>query len=178
MKGTVATLACLRQLSRRRIIESHTKGSVQLCDLQHLESSFLLCLSCQEKSLTRRLFSDCDKKANTQADLTECAGNDLKSADDDLNAIYQQLLKKAAGNPVAVGKIKNAQTAWLAFRNAQIEAFYPAEDKQKEYGTVYPMCADLLLADLTRQRTKMLKEMLKEMLNSVEGDVCGSGASR
>jgi hypothetical protein len=36
------------------------------------------------------------------------------------------------------------------------------------------MCADLLLADLTRERTKMLKEML----DSGEGDVCASGISR
>lgn len=97
-----------------------------------------------------------------------------QSADNELNATYQQLLKRAAGNPRAVGKIKAAQRAWLIFRDAQIEAFYPADDKQKEYGTVFPMRADLLLADLTRQRTKMLKEML----NSVEGDVCRSGTSR
>jgi uncharacterized protein YecT (DUF1311 family) len=122
----------------------------------------------------KRTFSDCDKSAKTQADLTECAGNDLKSADDELNATYQQLLKKAAGDPFALRKIKAAQRAWVAFRDAQIEAFYPAEDKQKEYGTVFPMCADLRLADLTRERTKMLKETL----NSVEGDVCASGISR
>jgi len=119
-------------------------------------------------------FSDCDKNAKTQAELNECAGNDLKHADDELNATYQQLLKKAGNDAVALRKIKAAQRAWVLFRDAQIEAFYPAEDKQKEYGSVFPMCADLLLADLTKERTKMLKEML----NSVEGDVCASGASR
>lgn len=122
----------------------------------------------------KRTFRDCDKNASTQADLNECAGNDLKVADDDLNATYQQLLKKAGGDAVALRKIKTAQRAWVAFRDAQIEAFYPAEDKQKEYGSVFPMCADLLIADLTRERTKMLKEML----HSVEGDVCTSGVSR
>jgi len=119
-------------------------------------------------------FSDGDKNAKTQAELNECAGNDLKHADDELNATYQQLLKKAGNDAVALRKIKAAQRAWVLFRDAQIEAFYPAEDKQKEYGSVFPMCADLLLADLTKERTKMLKEML----NSVEGDVCASGASR
>jgi uncharacterized protein YecT (DUF1311 family) len=119
-------------------------------------------------------FSDCDKSAKGQADLAGCAANDLKNADDELNAMYQQLLRKAAGDAVALKKITAAQRAWLVFRDAQMAAFYPAEDKQKEYGSVFPMCADLLLADLTRERTKMLKEML----DSVEGDVCASGVSR
>jgi uncharacterized protein YecT (DUF1311 family) len=98
----------------------------------------------------------------------------LKSADDELNAAYHQLLRKAAGDAVALRKIEAAQRAWIIFRDAQIAAFYPAEDKQREYGSVSPMCADLLLADLTRERTKMLKEML----DSGEGDVCASGISR
>jgi len=117
-------------------------------------------------------FTDCDKTAHTQADLTECGSNDYKSADDELNRTYQQLLKKAAGDPVAVQKISAAQRAWVAFRDAQIAALYPAEDKQKEYGTVFPMCANLALADLARERTKMLKRML----NPVEGDVCDGGS--
>ena len=133
---------------------------------------FISLLSGQEHK--NESFNDCDRGAKTQAELTECAGNDFKGADDELNATYQQLLKKAMGDAVALRKIKTAQRAWVAFRDAQIEAFYPAEDKQKEYGSVFPMCANLLLADLTRQRTKMLKEML----NSVEGDVCASGSSR
>ena len=119
----------------------------------------------------QKTFVDCDKAAQTQGDLTECGSNDYKSADDELNKTYQQLLKKAAGDPVALRKIRAAQKAWVAFRDAQIAALYPAENKQKEYGTVFPMCANLALADLTRQRTRMLKEML----NPVEGDVCGGG---
>jgi uncharacterized protein YecT (DUF1311 family) len=120
-----------------------------------------------------KTFEDCDKTAQTQADLPACGSTDYKSADDELNRTYQQLLKKAAGDPIAVQKIRAAQRAWVAFRDAQIAALYPAQDKQKEYGTVFPMCANLALADLTRQRTKMLKQML----NPVEGDVCEGGLS-
>ncbi len=119
----------------------------------------------------QKTFEDCQKTARTQADLTECAGNDNKSADDELNRTYQELLKKAAGDPVAVPKIRAEQRAWVAFRDAHIAALYPAEDKQQDYGTVYLMCVSLVLRDLTRERTKMLKEML----NPVEGDVCAGG---
>ena len=120
-----------------------------------------------------KTFADCDKTAQTQADPTVCGSNDYKSADDELNSTYQQLLKKAAGGPVALQKIRAAQRAWVAFRDAQIAALYPAENKQKEYGTVFPMCANLALADLTKQRTAQLKQML----NRVEGDVCEGGVS-
>ena len=116
-------------------------------------------------------FTDCDKTAKTQADLTECAGTDYKSADTELNRTYQKLLKKAAGDSIAVEKIKASQRAWIAYRDAQIAALYPAEDKQREYGTVFPMCADLALADLTRERTKILRRML----SPTEGDACGGG---
>lgn len=119
----------------------------------------------------QRTFADCDKAAHTQADLTECASTDYKTADDELNSTYQQLLRKAAGDRVAIQKIKAAERAWGAFRDAEIAALYPADDKQKEYGTVFPMCANLALGNLTRQRTKMLKHML----NPVEGDVCDGG---
>lgn len=119
----------------------------------------------------RKTFAGCDKTAKTQADLNECASKDDADADNELNRTYNQLLRKASSDPAAVKKIEGAQRAWVAFRDAQIAALYPAEDKQKEYGTVFPMCVNLARADLTRERTKMLKQML----NPFEGDVCAGG---
>jgi hypothetical protein len=43
-----------------------------------------------------------------------------------------------------------------------MEAMYPASDKQAEYGSAYPMEADLLKAKLTRQHVAALEEMLKQ----------------
>ncbi len=132
---------------------------------------FLVPLLAAHQKPQQKTFVDCDKTAQTQADLTECSSTDYKAADDELDATYQRLLQKAAADRVALQQITSAQKAWIAFRDAQIAALYPAEDKQKEYGTVFPMCANLALADLTRQRTKMLRQMS----NRVEGDVCSSG---
>jgi uncharacterized protein YecT (DUF1311 family) len=130
-----------------------------------------VCLLAGQQTPKCDVFLDCDKTAKTQADLNECASHDDASADDELNRTYQELLKRAASDPVAVKKIKASQRAWIAFREAQVAALYPAEDK-REYGTVFPMYVNLLRADLTQQRTKMLKEMLKK---PVEGDVCAAG---
>jgi uncharacterized protein YecT (DUF1311 family) len=116
-------------------------------------------------------FSDCRKKARSQPDMQVCADNEFRQEEAAMERTYQQLLVKAKSDPVAEKKIGAAQQSWLAFRHAQLEAMYPHEDKQGEYGTAYPMCALFLETELTRQRT----QMLIKMLNPVEGDVCDAG---
>lgn len=41
-------------------------------------------------------------------------------------------------------------------------AMYPAKDKQTEYGSGYPMEADLLLAQLTEVQINALEALLKQ----------------
>ena len=130
-----------------------------------------VCLVAGQQKPKRDVFAECDKTAKTQSDLNVCAIHDDASADNEMNRTYKELLKRAASDPIAVQKIEAAQRAWITFREAQIAALYPAEDKM-EYGTVFPMCVNWLRADLTHQRTKMLKDMLKK---PVEGDVCAAG---
>lgn len=113
-------------------------------------------------------FNSCLEKAKSQADLQVCAAEEFQRADAALNHTYQWLLAKAKSDPIAIEKIKNAQRAWLAFRDAHLDAMYPHEDKSHEYGTSYPMCVLLQKTELTRQRTKMLDKML----NPSEVDAC------
>jgi uncharacterized protein YecT (DUF1311 family) len=131
----------------------------------------LVCVVAGQQKAKRDVFFDCDKTAKTQAELNDCATRDDTGANDEMNSTYRELLNRAASDPVAVRKIEASQQAWIAFREAQIAALYPAEDKM-EYGSGFTMCVNLLRADLTKQRTKMLKGMLKR---PVEGDVCATG---
>src|ERR1700691_3670786 len=71
----------------------------------------------------------CNKKANTQADMNVCAGQEAERVDADLNKAYRQLLAKAGSDQNAVTKIKAAERAWVAYRDAYVEAMYPAKDK-------------------------------------------------
>jgi uncharacterized protein YecT (DUF1311 family) len=111
----------------------------------------------------------CMDSAQSQAAMNECASNSLGAADKELNQVYQQVLRKYAKDTVFVAKLKAAQKAWLAFRDAELEARYPANDKSLEYGSVYPMCANNDLEAMTRQRTEALRAWLK---GAEEGDVC------
>jgi uncharacterized protein YecT (DUF1311 family) len=107
----------------------------------------------------------CNQKAKTQAEMSACANEEGVRVDAELNNIYRTLLSKAGSQPEAVAKIGAAERSWIAYRDAYIEAMYPANDKQAEYGSVYPMEVDILRAKLTRQQVTALKELLQQYSN-------------
>jgi uncharacterized protein YecT (DUF1311 family) len=90
--------------------------------------------------------------------MNACAGQERKRADTELNSSYRALLAKTAKQPETAAKIRTAQESWLVYRDAYLEAMFPAADKQTEYGSIYPMQLALLGAKLTRQQTAALKE--------------------
>ena len=97
-----------------------------------------------------------------------CASH-LKAADDELNHVYQAILSKYKDDREFLEKLRNAQRAWLTFRDAELAAKFPLGDKQYHYGSVYPMCANLFLAQRTRERVKQLREWLD---GQKRGSVC------
>jgi uncharacterized protein YecT (DUF1311 family) len=103
----------------------------------------------------------CSEKAVAQPELNACASEEAKRVDAELNRVYRDLLSKNTDDPAAAEKIKKAQRAWVAYRDAYIEAMFPAEDKQAEYGSMYPMEVDLILATLTRHQVDALKDLIR-----------------
>jgi uncharacterized protein YecT (DUF1311 family) len=115
---------------------------------------------------------DCWDRARTQAAINACAAAQSRRVEDEMNKAYDLLLAcSTAANPTAVPKLKTAQAAWLAYRDAQLDAVFAAEDKQLAYGTVYPMCVHLLRSQLTARRTDELKQMLA---GPADGQACTS----
>ena len=111
--------------------------------------------------------------AQTQADLHRQADSAFRHADSTLNVVYAQLMAHYRADSLAVRKLRAAERAWLAYREAQVEATFPAVDKQAAYGSVYPMCVLKLLRDLTESRIAELRSALAPQ----EGDVCAGGPS-
>jgi uncharacterized protein YecT (DUF1311 family) len=103
----------------------------------------------------------CSDKANTQAEMTACAGAEAKRVDAKLNSTYRALLARVASQPEAVAKIKAAERAWVAYRDAYVEASYPAKNKAIEYGSIYPLDVALLRAKLTQRQVTALEDMLQ-----------------
>ena len=102
----------------------------------------------------------CSDKANTQSEMTACASEEAARVDAKLKTTYRALLARVTSQPEALAKIKAAERAWTAYRDAYIEATYPAEDKATEYGSIYPLDVNLLRAKLTRRQVAALEDML------------------
>lgn len=102
----------------------------------------------------------CSDKANTQSEMTACASDEAARVDAKLKTTYRAILARVASQPEALAKIKSAERAWIAYRDAYIEATYPAKDKAIEYGSIYPLDVTLLRAKLTRRQVAALEDML------------------
>jgi uncharacterized protein YecT (DUF1311 family) len=104
----------------------------------------------------------CNDKAASQMAMNTCASEEALRVDTRLNDVYHKLLAEAGKQVEAVAKIKAAERAWIAYRDAYMEAMYPAKDKQAEYGSIYLMEANLLRAKLTERQITQLKELLEQ----------------
>ena len=105
----------------------------------------------------------------TQSEMNQDANNDYNKVDKELNAVYNKILKDYKDDKKFLAKLKIAQKAWIAFRDAEMNALFPEENKQFEYGSVFPMCWSMTLTELTKERTKKLKIWANGI---EEGDAC------
>lgn len=108
---------------------------------------------------------DC-QNAMTQAEMNMCANKDYEAADKELNAVYKKAMAsmKATDTELvdidtnlvgAVEALKNAQRAWIGYRDGQCElAGFEARG-----GSMEPMLVSGCLADLTKKRTDELKDL-------------------
>jgi uncharacterized protein YecT (DUF1311 family) len=97
-------------------------------------------------------------KAQTQTDLNEQAADALKKSDDQLNALYKKLMA-AEPDQIARDKLKKAQLAWIAFRDA--DAAYAADANRG--GSMEPMVELQAEEAMTKQRIADLQQYLQEM---------------
>lgn len=69
--------------------------------------------------------TDCMQTAQTQADVTQCAGQEYKAADARLNQQYQTLVSRLADRPEQKTRLVTAQRRWLAFRDGMPNVVSP-----------------------------------------------------
>ena len=103
----------------------------------------------------------------TQGEMNQDACERYKKADARLNQTYQRILTKYRQDKIFLEKLKTAQRAWLAFRDAHLASIYPGPPT--EYGSVNPMCRCVLLEQWTQERTNVLRQWTDGVK---EGDVC------
>jgi uncharacterized protein YecT (DUF1311 family) len=94
--------------------------------------------------------------AESQAEMTICWGKEYKAADAILNQVYRQLVAKL--NEEEKSQLKEAQTAWLKYRDANCD--FVAD--QYKGGSMRPMIAAMCLAEMTGNRSTELKAQIKD----------------
>ena len=98
---------------------------------------------------------DC-ANAVTTIDMKECASADLQKADKALNATYRKLMAKL-DDKISKEKLKKAQKAWIAFRDANAE--FGADEVRG--GTMEGLIYMGTVTYMTEQREKELASYLK-----------------
>ncbi|MDB5997133.1 MAG: urease-associated protein [Pseudomonas sp.] len=99
---------------------------------------------------------DCDN-ATDQATMNQCAAQQNKAADKELNALYQQINARLKGSPDSKKLLVGAQRAWVGFRDAECK--FSASGV--EGGSVYPLIYSNCITDLTKARVEAFKNYLK-----------------
>lgn len=103
---------------------------------------------------------DCDQ-AQTQADMTECAGQALIQADAELNRTYLDYRNGLDRN--GRNQIRDVQLAWIKYRDLTCRYTSAASTG----GSVHSLALQLCLTAKTRERTSELKALS----TCPEGDV-------
>jgi uncharacterized protein YecT (DUF1311 family) len=99
---------------------------------------------------------DC-ANASDQATMNQCAGQDFKAADKELNTVYQQITKRLKDNPDGKKLLVSAQRAWVGFRDTECK--FSASGVAG--GSVYPLIYSNCMTSVTKVRVEALKEYLK-----------------
>lgn len=111
----------------------------------------------------------CFDHADTQSEINQCSSQNNQTADEELNSVYQAVLTKHAKDKSFIENFKQAQRAWLKWRDAEMAAIYPEQKQLGYYGSSFAGCWSDQLATLTRERTLQLRKWLDGVQ---EGDVC------
>jgi uncharacterized protein YecT (DUF1311 family) len=122
----------------------------------------LVIFGCRSYGENSAEYKGCADRSQAQSELNKCASDEAARADSELNAAYKGLLARIGGDSLAIAKVREAERAWLHYRDAYVEAIYPAQHKQLAYGTEYPMDVDLLRAKLTREHLAAIAYLVAE----------------
>lgn len=107
--------------------------------------------------------------ASTQPEINECALANYRRADDEMNRQWRTTLAEmrrrdredsmpSASESTRESRLRTAQRAWIAFRDAHCNSAYYAELGTQIAYTMNIYCN----AELTEERTRQLSELRRE----------------
>ncbi|RPJ08192.1 MAG: DUF1311 domain-containing protein [Spirochaetaceae bacterium] len=94
--------------------------------------------------------------AETQTEMNAAAAREYHRADDTLNIVYARIMGEYTANTEFVEAMRNAQRAWIVFRDLHLESIFPGGERGRFWGTIYPTSRYLELAEITWARVMTL----------------------
>lgn len=94
---------------------------------------------------------------------------EFQRADRRLNAIYRRIRRDNQRNRSFLIKLRDAERAWLKYRDAQLDAFYPQYREADRCNSDYAIAYYLEKAHLTWERVKQLKEWIRNYREDLVG---------
>ena len=107
--------------------------------------------------------------SQTQTEMNTDLQESYNSSDDELNAVYQAIIREYKNDTIFLKALRFSQRNWIKFKDSELKMKYPERKIRGYYGSVYPMCEASYLDELTKDRIKTLKVWLDGI---EEGDVC------
>jgi uncharacterized protein YecT (DUF1311 family) len=108
----------------------------------------------------------------SQTKMNQDAAAELKKANKEMVSLYQKIVAKYSkapeADPAFVQKFEKAQSAWIAYRDAHLDAVFPSATPN-EYGSVLPMCLATIQTELTKSRIAQLHQWTD---GTEEGEAC------
>ena len=98
-----------------------------------------------------------DLKSLSQLGMNECAALRANEAEAEMAETLRQIRLRYAKDARFLEALERAQTEWLRFRTAEMEALFPEPEKHVAYGSMYNMCAASQRQRLIRLRTAELR---------------------
>ncbi|MBN3265432.1 lysozyme inhibitor LprI family protein [Pectobacterium brasiliense] len=111
--------------------------------------------------LTQAAAAGCGN-TSTQLDMSQCAADEYKKVDGELNRLYQDVVKRLVIEEHRA-LLKSAQRKWIAYRDADCEFQTFPTTGGSIHGMLYSQC-------LTQKTAERVKEF-KSMLSCKEGDL-------
>jgi uncharacterized protein YecT (DUF1311 family) len=103
---------------------------------------------------------ECREKNQTTMGIQYCYQIEREEWDKELNKIYKKLLDEIQ-TPNTKEALKNAQRAWMAFRDQELE-FLRHYYRERE-GTIWSIVAGRIIVNIVKDRVKELYETLESV---------------
>ena len=114
----------------------------------------------QTRTVSHMIVNQLEKHGSGSPQKDENAEKVAVFVDKDLNEQYGAVMEKFGGNSALKEKIISSEKAWMAFRDAHLQAIYPDEDGTKKNPFAGSACYEEAFAETTVIRTRQLSHML------------------